>query len=45
MTPDEFREKHGQIKDKVTVNCNSCGQEHDGSVTEESAAGQDKKES
>ncbi len=35
MTPDEFREKHGDIKDKVTVNCSKCGKDHEGCVTEE----------
>ena len=35
MTPDEFREKYGDIKDKVTVNCSECGEGHDGCVTEE----------
>jgi endogenous inhibitor of DNA gyrase (YacG/DUF329 family) len=38
MTPDEFREKHGDIKDKVTVNCSECGKDPDGSVTDERAA-------
>ena len=30
MTPDEFREKHGGIKDKTTDNSNVCGKDHDG---------------
>jgi len=37
MTPDEFRKKHGDIKDTVTVNCNECGTEHDGAVSEKDA--------
>ncbi len=41
MTPDEFRKKHGEIKDKVTVNCSECGKGHDGSVTEKDTAVQD----
>jgi len=38
MTPDEFREKYGNIKEKVTVNCKECGKDHDGCVTEENTA-------
>ena len=38
MTPDEFVEKYGKIKDQVDVNCSECGKEHDGDVTEEEAA-------
>lgn len=38
MTPDEFREKHGDTKDKVTVNCSECGKDHDSSVTQEHTA-------
>ncbi len=34
MTPDEFRKKHGDIKEKVVVNCSECGKDHDGSVTD-----------
>mgnify|MGYP001812237345 CR=1 FL=1 len=45
MTPDEYREKHGDIKDKVTVNCSDCGKDHDGSVTEKHATVQTKTES
>jgi hypothetical protein len=35
MTPDEFREKYGELKDNVTVNCSKCGKDHDGCVVEE----------
>ncbi len=45
MTPDEYREKYGDIKDKVPVNCSECGTEHDGSVTEEQSSGENKTES
>jgi len=45
ITPDEFREKYGDIKDKVTVNCSECGEGHDGSVTEENTAAQNRTES
>lgn len=45
MTPDEYREKHGDIKDKVTVNCSDCGNDHDGSVTEKSTTEENKTES
>jgi len=39
MTPDEFREKYGEeTKDKVTVHCSDCGNDHDGCVTEEHTA-------
>ena len=38
MTPDEFRKKHGDINDKVTVQCSECGKDHDGCVTEEGKA-------
>lgn len=34
MTPDEFREKFGESKEKVTVSCSDCGKGHEGSVTE-----------
>ncbi len=44
MTPDEFREKHGDIKDKVAVNCSACGKDHDGSVTEDDSGVQDRTE-
>ncbi|GAB6190949.1 hypothetical protein [Desulfocastanea catecholica] len=45
MTPDEYREKYGNIKDKVTVNCSKCGKEHDGCVTEEHTDVQNRTES
>lgn len=45
MTPDEFREKYGDTKDNVAVNCSECGTGHDGSVTEEQAADQNRTES
>jgi len=45
MTPDEFREKYGDIKDKVTVNCSECGEGHDGCVTEKHTAIQNSTES
>ena len=45
MTPDEYREKYGDIKEKVTVNCSDCGKDHDGSVTENPCAGTNKTES
>jgi uncharacterized Zn finger protein len=45
MTPDEYREKHGEIKDKVTVDCNECGEDHDGYVTEKHTAVQSRSES
>jgi len=45
MTPDEYREKYGNIKDNVTVNCSKCGKEHDGCVNEEHTAVQNKTES
>ncbi|MBM9606708.1 hypothetical protein [Desulfopila inferna] len=38
MTPDEFREKHGDTKDKVTVSCSECGKDHDSCVIEEHTA-------
>jgi hypothetical protein len=38
MTPDEFREKYGDTKDEVPVNCSECGKEHDGCVTEQNTA-------
>lgn len=44
MTPDEFREKYGEIKDKVSVDCNDCGEGHDGSVTEQNTAAANKTE-
>ena len=44
MTPDEFREKYGEIKDEVTVNCNECGEGHDGSVTDKHTADEDNTE-
>lgn len=44
MTPDEFREKHGDIKDKVSVNCSECGKDHDGRVAEEQTAAPNKTE-
>lgn len=45
MTPDEFREKQGNTKDKVPVNCSECGKDHDGCVTEEHTPVQNKTES
>jgi hypothetical protein len=45
MTPDEYREKYGDIKGKVTVNCSKCGKGHDGCVTENHTAGQNKTDS
>ncbi len=45
MTPDEFREKYGEIKAKVTVNCGECGKDHDGCVTEKSTTVPNKTES
>lgn len=45
MTPDEFREKYGDTKDKVPVHCTDCGKEHDGCVTEENTAAQNTTES
>ena len=45
MTPDEYREKYGDTKDKVTVNCSECGKGHDGSVTEKDTAVQNRTES
>ena len=39
MTPDEFREKHGAVKEKVPVKCKECGTDHNGCVTEEDTAG------
>ena len=44
MTPDEYREKYGDTKDKITVNCNECGTDHDGSVTEEHPSPQNRTE-
>ena len=38
MTPDAYREKYGDIKEKVAVNCSESGTGHDGSVTEEKTA-------
>ena len=34
MTPDEYWEKYGDIKDKETVNCNKCDKGHNDGVTE-----------
>jgi len=45
MTPDEYREKYGDIKEKVTVNCSKCGTGHEGCVTEEHTAVPNKTES
>jgi hypothetical protein len=45
MTPDDFREKYGDTKEKVPVNCRECGKEHDGCVTEKNPAAEDKTES
>ena len=45
MTPDEYREKYGDIKDKVTVDCSDCGKGHDGCVTENHTATPNKTES
>ncbi len=36
MTPDEYREKHGETKGKkIVVCCKDCGVEHEATVTEE----------
>ena len=35
MTPDEFKKKYGDIKGKVTVNCEKCGKDHEGCVIKE----------
>ncbi|BHH84453.1 hypothetical protein [Desulforhopalus sp. 52FAK] len=45
MTPDEFRDKHGESKDKVNVNCNDCGEGHDASVTKKQTSVQNGTES
>ena len=45
MTPDEFREKHGDTKDNETVNCSECGEGNDDCVTEKNTADQNRTES
>ena len=44
MTPDQYREKYGDSLDKVTVNCNECGTDYEGSVTEEHPSSQNRTE-
>jgi len=34
MTPDEYRKKHGVIRENETVNSNDGGHAHDGGVPE-----------
>lgn len=40
MTPDEFREKHGDTKKEATDNCSEGSKEHEGSATEQHTAAQ-----
>lgn len=45
MTPDEFREKYGDVKDKVDVNRGESGKDHDGCVSDQQTTAQNKTQS